>query len=196
MSLATVVFWLIAALMISALFKSLKWPHQTMVLVGVLMAGFIPLGPLNVMQHWQSFVGQLSVLSLCWFAHRVIYKETIAYHQRYVLLAVSLSLLLFYLFALGFSALDPYRWGFNAPATLIIASFIIISLTIYLRAWPLSAALIAALAAFAFELLLSTNFWDYFVDPILLIALLVQTIKLFLPSAKPIVEIKSSNTSV
>src|SRR5207245_4889402 len=63
--------------------------------------------------------------------------------------------------ALGFLPLDLYRLGFSPLAPLVIA--VVTAIVFRPR---VALVILAALIAFDFHLLGSTNLWDYLVDPI------------------------------
>lgn len=81
---------------------------------------------------------------------------------------LTLIALCFYPFALGFSAIDPYAWGFDGalalPLTVGIAA-----LLAWLSDWRVSAlALVLALAIWRLQGLESSNLWDALFDPLLM----------------------------
>jgi hypothetical protein len=87
-------------------------------------------------------------------------------------LTVALSLVTlatcFYPSALGATEFDMYRLGFE-PVSLLIALAVIALLAWQLREYFLLASIVTAVFAFRFQLLESTNLWDYLFDPLLVI---------------------------
>lgn len=90
--------------------------------------------------------------------------------------AVAAAALFLYPLALGWGDWDPYRAGWGAPGMLLALLAIIIFYWIQgLRLLPMLVA--AALLAWSFDLLESTNLWDYLMDPWLAIAAIFQCLK-------------------
>jgi hypothetical protein len=72
--------------------------------------------------------------------------------------------LLLYPFALGVSRIDPYEWGWSASPLFIVVGM----LTAWLiwRRNRFGLLLLLAVIAFHLQLLESSNYWDYLIDPI------------------------------
>jgi len=90
--------------------------------------------------------------------------------------AVAAAALFLYPLALGWGDWDPYRAGWGAPGMLAA----LLAITIFywsqgLRLLPLLVA--SALLAWTFDLLESTNLWDYLMDPWLATAAIFQCLK-------------------
>lgn len=90
--------------------------------------------------------------------------------------AIAVVALLLYPLALGWGDWDPYRAGWGAPGMLVV----LLVMTIFywsqgLRLLPVLVA--AALLAWTFDLLESTNLWDYLMDPWLATAAIFQCLK-------------------
>lgn len=91
--------------------------------------------------------------------------------------AVAVAALFLYPLALGWGDWDPYRAGWGAPGMLLV----LLAVTVFfwikgLRLLPMLVA--AALLAWTFNLLESTNLWDYLIDPWLAIAAIFQCLNL------------------
>lgn len=178
MSLATLLFWSSVVLMVASRKRFLAQPHKHLVMFVFFACGFIPLGSLTVMQHWHSFVGHLSLLGLLWFASLVYDGDgLITKNSRAVLVTVAVLMLGFYGSALGVGRVDIYRYGFSEPRLLVLGFVVLSVVTAYARLWRLSAAISVALLAYAVDLLPSNNLWDYMVDPLLLIAVTIATMR-------------------
>ncbi|MCJ7800120.1 MAG: hypothetical protein MUP33_10265 [Polaromonas sp.] len=91
--------------------------------------------------------------------------------------AVAVAALFLYPLALGWGDSDPYRAGWGAPVMLLV----LLAVTVFfwvkgLRLLPMLVA--AALLAWTFDLLESTNLWDYLIDPWLAMAAIFQCLNL------------------
>jgi hypothetical protein len=91
--------------------------------------------------------------------------------------AVAAAALFLYPLAMGWGDWDPYRAGWGAPGMLLA----LLAVTVFfwlkgLRLLPMIVA--AALLGWTFDLLESTNLWDYLVDPWLAIAAIFQCLNL------------------
>jgi len=130
----------------------------------------------------RGMVGDLSITSMLLLAVAVyarLFKVTPLWDARersalFGLLAV-LALLL-YPFALGLGSLDPYRSGYGGVAMLLMLALLALWL---MRRGLYLLPLVFALAAtgWSFNVLESTNLWDYLIDAPLAIYALWVTIK-------------------
>jgi len=94
--------------------------------------------------------------------------------ERLVLAVLAaLTSVLFYPAALGLTAVDPYSWGYGAPALpLIVGALAVLAWVTDFRVVAL--ALVVALVGWLLKVLASPNLWDYLIDPLFaLLALLV-----------------------
>lgn len=90
--------------------------------------------------------------------------------------AVAAAALFLYPLALGWGNWDPYRAGWGAPGMLV--ALLAVTIFYWSRGLRLLPALVAAaLLAWTFDLLESTNLWDYLVDPWLATAAIFQCLK-------------------
>jgi len=85
-----------------------------------------------------------------------------------VALALVVLATCFYPSALGAIDFDMYRLGFE-PVSLLIVLAVIALLAWQLREYFLLASIVTAVFAFHFQLLESTNLWDYLFDPLLVL---------------------------
>ncbi len=72
--------------------------------------------------------------------------------------------LVLYPSALGLTHIDTYTWGW-APHRLLVAVTLITILLLWKKN-RFGIVLLLALAAFAFQMKASNNFWDYLIDPV------------------------------
>lgn len=90
--------------------------------------------------------------------------------------AVAAAALFLYPLALGWGDWDPYRAGWGAPGMLV--ALLAISVFCWIQGLRLLPVLVAAaLLAWSFDLLESTNLWDYLIDPWLATAAIFQCLK-------------------
>lgn len=80
----------------------------------------------------------------------------------------ALTGLLFYPLALGLGMLDPYRWGFQ-PQALIVGVALLTLLLLWMGNLLLVAMLSLATLAFALQIKGSANYWDYLLDPFIVL---------------------------
>lgn len=84
----------------------------------------------------------------------------------------SISGLLLYPFALGWGRFDPYGWGWHF-SVLFVASAVVTGLLLW-KQNRFGFLLLLAILAYRLQLLESTNYWDYLLDPVYcLVSLLV-----------------------
>ncbi len=184
MMFSALLFWWVPVGLLGLLFERKPKKVQWSVTAVIFALGFVPLGPLLLLQHWMSFAGHLSVTAIVWVAWRFWQRQPLGSRSdRLSVTVLTTGVLLFYTLALGFSLFDPYRFGFSQP---IIPIALIVSVGLFAlwrRYRVLPVMLMLALLAYAFKLLPSDNVWDYVLDPIVLIMLIVQTIRLWLRKA-------------
>lgn len=180
MMISAVLFWLPAVALIALLFSRL--PRKGFFLVSgvLLLLGLIPIGLLTLMQHWASFCGHLSVSLIVWSVLRWWANQPLVnVADRWALLLLSFDLLLFFALAMGVSAFDPYRLGFTQPYGVVIITVLFAGVALLLHYYKTAIAMVIALLAYALNLLPSNNLWDYLLDPILLLVVLVQTVSVW-----------------
>ena len=130
----------------------------------------------------RGMVGDLSITSMLLLSMAVyarLFKVTPPWdaRERSALLGLLAVLaLLLYPFALGLGSLDPYRSGYGGVAMLLMLALLALWL---MRRGLYLLPLVFALAAtgWSFNLLESTNLWDYLIDAPLAIYALWVTIK-------------------
>lgn len=146
------------------------------VLVMFPVAGFSLAGWLRGM------VGDLSITSMLLLSFAVyarLFKVTAPWDARErsaLLLLVSVLALMLYPFALGLGPLDPYRSGYGGVGLVLMLA--LLALWAMRRGFylpPLALALAAA--GWSFNLLESTNLWDYLLDAPLAICALWRTLQ-------------------
>jgi hypothetical protein len=104
--------------------------------------------------------------------------------ERRVLAALAaLTGVLFYPAVLGLTAVDPYFWGYGAPALPVLVG------GLGVLAWMtgfrvVALALVVALVGWRVHLLASPNLWDYLIDPLFALGALLALPVCAISSAK------------
>ncbi|MCU0842901.1 MAG: hypothetical protein MUC79_14475 [Thiobacillaceae bacterium] len=88
--------------------------------------------------------------------------------KHFLLWLIGISGLVLYPATLGLSMWDPYRYGYD-PVGLLAVYGCIALWTAVRGYWASLCMLLAATLAFAFQLKTSINYWDYLLDPMLVI---------------------------
>ena len=92
---------------------------------------------------------------------------------RWLLIAMTALL---YPFALGLTMFDRYGLGYSNPW--LLAVLLIISLFLWLRKFYFLALIItAAVVAWSLQLLESRNLWDYLIDPLFRLVMLLSWLR-------------------
>lgn len=89
---------------------------------------------------------------------------------------VVMAALILYPASLGMSMTDPWQWGFE-PRWMIIMVGVLAVTSCLLGWWSMAMLLSMSTLAFTMQLKESTNFWDYLLDPLLVIVTMVQIIR-------------------
>jgi hypothetical protein len=102
-----------------------------------------------------------------------LYRPTEWVVLRWLLIAMTALL---YPFALGLTMFDSYSLGYSNPW--LLAPVFIISLFCWLRSYYFLALIItAAVVAHSLQLLESRNLWDYLIDPLFLLVMLLSWLR-------------------
>jgi hypothetical protein len=102
-----------------------------------------------------------------------LYRPTEWVLLRWLLIAMTALL---YPFALGLTMFDSYSLGYSNPW--LLALVFIISLFCWLRSYYFLALIItAAVVAHSLQLLESRNLWDYLIDPLFLLVMLLSWLR-------------------
>jgi len=141
---------------------------------------FLPLHGLSLAQWLRSVIGDSSILTLLVLSNillqRLFSRQLLQPASRqFLLMGIVVTGVILYPLALGWGSVDPYQWGYTAQWMGLL--LILISLVLWLRGMhDLAVVLLLPLLAFNMQLLESHNLWDYFLDPVLLIYALLQSI--------------------
>lgn len=166
-----------AALTFAALFylvlplRRMKLSQRIAAFIGLLLVSIVPLSGPPIAAYLRGVVGDLAITTMVFLVSTVIWqtlqlpKRTT--NQRLVPAAFYAALgLALYPATLGLSAIDPYRWGFEPSALLLICAAA--TLFFCLRGfYTAGVSLMLATLAFTADMKVSDNYWDYVLDPLL-----------------------------
>jgi hypothetical protein len=177
--------------------RALPLPKRAAVLGAALIALSVPLWSLSLPSFVRGITGDLSISAVLLLALALLRalsgRELVEQANRHSMLAVvAIAAVLFYPFALGFSAFDPYRLGYgNLWFMAVLLGFAIWSSLRYSTFLAVCIALgVAAWSAGWYE---SPNLWDYLLDPWLAIYALAALVKYLFDSKKPLTQTPSNS---
>ncbi|MEK8080533.1 hypothetical protein [Pseudomonas sp. XK-1] len=144
---------------------------RSLVLLGCLLIGFVPLAGLSLAAYVRSFTDDLAITTLLalLFASLVrigLLARLKAPQGLQLLLLFGLLALFLYPATLGLTASDPYRLGYSPRSLLVVLALVALALLLarnWLGVWMLGLATLA----FSLGLKSSGNYWDYLIDPLL-----------------------------
>ncbi|UAW98655.1 hypothetical protein KEM63_01330 [Halopseudomonas nanhaiensis] len=154
--------------------SGLSKAKQLMALVLCLVIGAIPLPTgLPLAGYMRALTGDLAITTIVWLGFVSVVRAgmigPLTMLQRTQTVAVFASAgLALYPAALGLGMLDPYSYGY-APQLMIALTGLVGIAALMLGNWLLVAALTLATVAYSLELKSSLNYWDYLVDPFLVV---------------------------
>ncbi|MGE1153104.1 hypothetical protein [Pseudomonas kitaguniensis] len=148
-------------------------PWRPWLLPMLVVVSFIPVNELPVAAYVRSFTDDLAISTLVLLAWVALCRLGVVQplgrtHQVQMLLLFGVLSLVLYPATMGLTYVDPYRWGFN-PRPMIVLVGAVALLMLWLRnalaVWMLAIGTLA----FALRLKASENYWDYLVDPLLVV---------------------------
>ena len=147
------------------------------VIVSIILLVMLPLSDYPGWYYVRSIFGDCSITALFFytalilqqnFSWQIFQKNELVLLRRLALAAA----ILLYPFALGLTRFDSYSLGYSNLWLLVVV--LIITLFCWLRKYYFLAIIItAAVIAFTLQLLESHNLWDYLIDPLFLIAVIL-----------------------
>ena len=152
--------------------------RRVLFVAGAYVVVMIPVFGLSLAGWLRGMVGDLSLTSVLLLGGALIVRVNPAMgglwdarERASLLLFISVMALLLYPFALGWGPLDPYRSGFGSIGLILMLA--LLALWALRRGLALLSLTIAlAVTGWSFNLLESTNLWDYLLDaPLALYAL-------------------------
>ena len=164
-------FVLLGFVALCALRVTQPWrPWLLPVLVAV---SFIPVNELPLAAYVRSFTDDLAISTLVLLAWVALSRLGVVQpvnrpHRVQMWLLFCVLGLVLYPATLGLTYIDPYRWGFNPRPMIVlmaVAALVMLALRNALAVWML----VVGTLAFALRLKASENYWDYLVDPLLVV---------------------------
>ena len=168
---------IVAAGLFAGVVSAWKRPYRVAALCTLALAALLPVDGLSLAGYVRGVVGDLSittvVVMLLTIASRVSHRQVVPEKERIALFGfVVLCGAFLYPMALGATAYDPYRMGYDSyflPASLVLLG---------LAAWLTNLLLITfcitlAMLAYSIGWYASTNLWDYLLDPVLFLCSLL-----------------------
>lgn len=161
--------------------NSVKWRMRVGVLLVIAVVTFINFAELSLADCIRGVIGDLSVTTILLLCSMLVGsccpKPLLSQNAiKEILPFVAVLGLILYPFALGLGPVDTYAFGFaSLPLWLTLFSCTIISW--HLGKGSISLIIILATICFQIRLLESTNMWDYLIDPLLVIAAWIWSIR-------------------
>ncbi|SDR84642.1 hypothetical protein SAMN05216421_0437 [Halopseudomonas xinjiangensis] len=154
--------------------RALSRRSQLAVLGAALAIGAVPVsGGMPLAGYLRALTDDLAITSVALLAaaalHRLGWLSTPSSADRLQCYVFFIAAgLILYPAALGVGMTDPYRWGYD-PLMLIVVVGALALLMVWWGNRQLAAVLAIASLAYALRLKSSTNFWDYIVDPLVVL---------------------------
>jgi len=163
---------------IASIFKLQRMTLGLLIILAVILV--IPINQIAIWQYSRALVGDFSIsLSLVAVWALYLKGQNISggdkiNWQLLNWIFIPLGLLL-YPFALGLTMIDPYVFGYN-HGLLIVLIGLSTSIFLFKREVMLAIIFSSVLLAYSTNLLESTNLWDYLIDPLLFLFLVIRLI--------------------
>ncbi|WP_339648872.1 hypothetical protein [Halopseudomonas pelagia] len=148
--------------------------YRLATLLALILIALIPLSTgLTLAGLLRGLTDDLALTSLIWMAGAALvklgYMPRMPVAQKWPLwLCFAVLGLVLYPAALGIGMIDTYRWGYNARY-LIVFIGVLTLLLVWLRSSLGVAMLVLATAGFVLGLKASDNYWDYLLDPFIVL---------------------------
>ena len=154
---------------------------RLLVIIGITLTVLLPLSDYPGWYYIRSIFGDCSIIALFFyttlilqqnFSWQLLQKDELVLLRRLALAAA----ILLYPFALGLTRFDSYSLGYSNLWLLVV--IFIITLFCWLRKYYFLAVIItAAVIAFTLQLLESRNLWDYLLDPLFIVAVILTWLR-------------------
>ena len=162
---------------------------RLLVIVGITLSVLLPLSDYPGWYYVRSVFGDCSITALFFYAALILQQNFSwqPYQENELILLRRLALaaaILLYPFALGLTRFDSYSLGYSNLWLLVV--IFIIALFCWLRKYYfLAVAITAAVIAFTLKLLESHNLWDYLIDPLFFVAVILTWLRPRYPGFTP-----------
>ncbi len=146
--------------------------------IGFFCLGFLPLNDIALVAYPLGVLSDLSITTAVLSALALIrlFRPNISFTRRdYAMLwwSIPVIALFFYPASLGLIYFDPYQYGYQ-PQALMLLLLPITLLLWWLKNYLFVLIVLIALWCFNCQLIASNNLWDYLIDPILVFYCLFQ----------------------
>ncbi|PKM31838.1 MAG: hypothetical protein CVV07_01655 [Gammaproteobacteria bacterium HGW-Gammaproteobacteria-11] len=168
--------------------------YRLSVLFALLLVALVPLSTgLTLAGLLRGLTDDLATTTLIWLviavSIRLGYVQSMSATEKWPLwLGFGLLGLVLYPAAMGVGMFDTYRWGYH-PRLLVMVVGILTLAFLLARAYVGILMLALASLAYLLDLKPSNNYWDYLLDPFLVIyclgALVLQTVRILRRRARP-----------
>lgn len=148
--------------------------YRLATLLALILVALIPLSTgLTLAGLLRGLTDDLALTSLIWLASAAVvklgYMPPMPVAQKWQLwLCFGVLGLVLYPAAMGVGMIDTYRWGYNARY-LILAIGLLTLLLVWLRSSLGVLMLLLATVGFLLGVKASDNYWDYFLDPFIVL---------------------------
>jgi hypothetical protein len=162
---------------------------RLLVIIGITLTVLLPLSDYPGWYYIRSVFGDCSITALFFYAALILQQNFSwqPYQENELILLRRLALaaaILLYPFALGLTRFDSYSLGYSNLWLLVV--IFIITLFCWLRKYYFLAVIItAAVIAFTLKLLESHNLWDYLIDPLFFVAVILTWLRPRYPGFTP-----------
>lgn len=163
------------ALAIFLLFPAARWSRgRQLLLLAALLAGTgVSVHGLAIAAYPRSIIGELSSATMLWMTYAVLVQLRLVpavkreHRVQIVILFGALGLIL-YPATLGLIQFDPYRLGYDPHVLLGLIAACVAAL-LYWQNQHAACLLAAATLAFVAHVQASGNYWDYLLDPFIVL---------------------------
>jgi hypothetical protein len=152
----------------------LSTAYRLVVLLCMLLVALIPMSTgLTLAGQLRGLTDDLAITTLVWLAAaatiKLGYLPPISFTTRWPLwLGFATLGLVLYPAALGLGMIDTYRWGYSPRVLLIVMAGLTVVFCLMRNTLGVMLLTLATLA-FMFDLKPSANYWDYLLDPFIVI---------------------------
>ena len=162
---------LAASILLLPAVRRLSVPRYSVLIASVFLLALVPLPSLPLAGYTRGMVGDLSLTTLLLIGLAILRPYgivSVAKSRPQLLLVIAIVAIIFYPMTLGISLSDPYRLGYSDARF-----FALVLLLALVASWRQSNLIVLSLTlatlAWSQGLYESSNWWDYFIDPLVAI---------------------------
>lgn len=161
-------------------------PWRVAALCILVLAALLPVAGLSLAGYLRGIIGDISittvVVMLTGVGSRVFHRQAVSAKELIALCGlIVLCSAIFYPMALGATAYDPYRMGYDSyylPAGLMLLGLAAWLQRLFLMVFCITLAMLA----YSVGWYASTNLWDYLIDPVLVVGSLFYLLRQATPA--------------